>query len=132
MKHFFVIFFLGIAGFPISAADILTGIDISGLYETTHPKESWGDVLVQFSPSSSVLSYKGADYAAYEVSLWKRKEDTLRKLRDGLFGTYILAAVIPDGQDRALLWYSPDERKFKHNKIIGVDSDGNISIGTHM
>jgi hypothetical protein len=132
MKHSFVILFLGIAGFPISAADILTGIDISGLYETTHPKESWGDVLVQFSPSSSVLSYKGADYAAYEVSLWKRrKEDSVRKLRDGLFGTYTLATVIPNGQDTAILWYSPDERRFKKNKIISVGSDRSISIGSH-
>jgi len=127
---YFVILFLGITSFPISAADNQTGIDISGLYETAHPKESWGDVLVQFSPSSSVLSYKGADYAAYNVSLWKRKEETVRKLRDGLFGTYTLAAVIPDRQGRALLWYSPDERKLKYNKIVSVSPDRSISIGS--
>jgi hypothetical protein len=119
-----VLLFIAITASPISA------IDISGLYETTHPKESWGEVLVQFSPSSSILSYKGADYAAYDVSLLKRKEDTVRKLRDGLFGTYTLATVIPDRQGRALLWYSPDERKFKHNKIVSVGSDRSISIGS--
>jgi hypothetical protein len=127
-----VLLFLAIAGFPIYADDDLTVIDISGLYGTTHPKESWGDVLVQFSPSSSVLAYKGADYAAYDVSLWKRREDAVQKLRDGLFGTYTLAAVIPDRKGRALLWYSPDERKFKHNKIIGVGSDRSIALGSQI
>src|SRR4030042_5436874 len=111
------------------AASPICAIDISGLYATTHPKESWGEVLVQFRTSSCVLSYKGADYAAYEVSLWKRKDDTVRKLRDGLFGTYTLAAVVSDRQGRALLWYSPDERTFKYNRILSVGSDRSISIG---
>jgi hypothetical protein len=125
-----VLLFMAITGFPISAIDNLTEIDISGLYGTTHPKESWGVVLVQFSPSSSVLFYKGAEYAAYDVSLWKKKEDSVRKLRDGIFGTYTLATAISDRQGRAVLWYSPDERRFKYNKIISVGTDRSISIGS--
>ena len=118
------------AASAISATDNLPEIELSGLYATTHPKESWGDVLVQFRPSSPVLSYMGVDYAAYEVSLWKKRGDTVRKLRDGLFGTYTLAAVVPDRQGRALLWYSPDERAFKYNKIVSVGSDRSIVIGS--
>ncbi len=125
-----VLFLIVMTAPAIGAADNLPEIDLSGSYATTHPKESWGDVLVQFRPSSSVLSYKGADYAAYEVSLWKRKGDTVRKLRDGLFGTYTLAAIVPDRQGRALLWYSPDERRFKYNKIVSVGSDRSITIGS--
>jgi hypothetical protein len=125
-----VLFLIAMTASPISATDNLPEIDLSGLYATTHPKESWGDVLVQFHPSSSVLSHKGVDYAAYEVSLWKRRADTIRKLRDGLFGTYTLAAVVPDRQGRALLWYSPDERGFKYNKIVSVGSDRSLVIGS--
>jgi hypothetical protein len=125
-----VLFLIAMTASAISATDNLPEIDLSGLYATTHPKESWGDVLVQFRPSSSVLSYKGVDYAAYEVSLWKKRGDTVRKLRDGLFGTYTLAAVVPDRQGRALLWYSPDERAFKYNKIVSVGSDRSIVIGS--
>jgi len=119
---FAVLFLLAMTAPAISA------LDLSGMYATTHPKESWGDVLVQFRPSSSVLSYKGADYAAYEASLWKSRGDTVRKLRDGLFGTYTLAAVVPDRLGRALLWYSPDERGFKYNKIVSVGPDRSITI----
>ncbi len=115
---------LAVSALPIGATDI------AGWYATRHPRESWGEVLVRFRPSSSVLSYKGADYAAYEVSLWKRKEDTVRKLRDGLFGTYTQAAVVPDRQGSALLWYSPDERRFKLNKDLSAGSERSLSIGS--
>ncbi len=124
-----VLFLIAMAAPAISADDNLPEIELSGVYATTHPKESWGEVLVQFRPSTSVLSYKGVDYAAYDVSLWKREKDTVRKLRDGLFGTYTLAAVASERQGRVLLWYSPDERGFKYNEIVSVGSDRSLAIG---
>jgi hypothetical protein len=124
-----VLFLIALAASPGGANDRLPPLDLTGLYATTHPRESWGDVLVQFRPSRSVLTYKGADYAAYEVSLWTRREDSGRKLRDGLFGTYTLAAVVPDRRATVLLWYSPDERRFKYNRILRVGSDRSIWLG---
>lgn len=114
---------------PLAAAGRPATVELAGLYATTHPKESWGEVLVRFRPSSSFLSYRGADYPAHEVSLWKRKEQALRKLRDGLFGTYTLAIVAPDPQGLLLLWYSPDEHRFNGNRILGVDPDRSLWIG---
>ncbi len=130
MRGIPVLLLVALAASPGLANDQLPPIDLTGLYATTHPRESLGDVLVQFRPSSTVLRYRDADYTAYEVSLWKRREDSVRKLRDGLFGTYILAAVVPDRQTMTLLWYSPDERRFKYNRILSVGPDRSLSLGS--
>lgn len=105
-------------------------VDISGMYEVKHPDKRNGYVIIQFLPSAESILYKQREYRRYKVSLWKQKDDTIRKLRDGLFGTYIYAAVIGDGYDTAILWYSPDEKEFKFNKIISIDKKRNIHIGS--
>jgi hypothetical protein len=115
---------------PALGAGPLCAQDLAGWYATTHPRESWGEVLVRFRPAASVLSYQGADYPAFEASLWKRREDTLRKLRDGLFGTYTRAAVVPDRQGSALLWYSRDEGKLRLNRDLSAGADRSLFIGS--
>ncbi|MCK4514964.1 MAG: hypothetical protein KAU31_06880, partial [Spirochaetaceae bacterium] len=105
-------------------------IDMSGIYETTHPREETGKVFVRFERTQSELVYDGIGYPSYKVSVWKPGDEHVQKLRDGLFGTYTTAAVCPGEHGWVFLWYSPDEDDFKFNKIIRVDSHGNLSIGS--
>ncbi len=112
------------------AADSPLTIDISGTYETTHPREEMGRVLVRFDRMQSELVYEGIGYPAYELSVWKLEDQHVRKLRDGLFGTFTTAAVCPGKHGWMLLWYSPDEDDFEFNKIIRVDASGNLLIGS--
>ena len=116
--------------FALGSGFALETIDISGTYETTHPREETGKVFVCFERTQSKLVYDGVGYPAYDVSVWKPGDEHVRKLRDGLFETYTTAAVYPGEHGWVLLWYSPDEDDFAFNKIIRVDSHGSLSIGS--
>jgi hypothetical protein len=104
-------------------------VDISGTYETSHPRDEYGNVLIHFEHTQSGLVYEGVELPSYRVSLWKQRDDQIWKLRDGLFGTYTTAALSEGDNGLFLLWYSPDDESYAFNKITRIDSRRNIFIG---
>jgi hypothetical protein len=101
--------------------------DIAGVYETSHPRNSLGSVLVQFCAGTDVL-YDGQRFPGYDVSVWEQAEAP-RKYRDGTFGTFTRAFVYNFAGGLALGWQSPSEDLTVFNAIVGITDSGNLLLG---
>ncbi len=102
--------------------------DLAGLWETRHPRDSWGQVLVQLYPLEEGIRLKGVLYSAYDVSIWKKRDGGLRKLRDGLFGSFTRAALIPHGDGWDIAWYSPGSGRIETNRLVSLDPFSRMEI----
>ena len=130
-------------------------MSLDGLWETEHP--GLGTVYVRFATSGSEIEYEGMTYEAWEVSLWRLPEGSmplsavaagrgnvvgadsadgsdvaadagLRKVRDGLFGSWIAAAVVPGDFGPEILWRSREESD-QFNPIVRTEAGRTISLG---
>jgi len=107
--------------------------DIAGVYQTVHPDEKTGEVLIRFAPSEAASDPRGAARAVWDVSLWRYSEGVPRKIRDGLFDCYTKASIQRRGAGLYIVWHSPDaERKNENerwNEIMTITEGGDIELG---
>jgi len=104
---------------------------IAGAYAVRHPDPDWGAVIVSFSPAGEWVDRDGESHPAYRASIWKRRADGLRKLRDGLFGAYRRAALVEDSGSLALAWLGGDEggEARPMHRVVEIRADGSLVVG---
>lgn len=104
--------------------------DISGVYATDHPTEDLGTVYVRFQPALEPPVPGATDDPVYEVSLWAQRDGGMRKLRQGLFGTYTAVALQRDENGLLLVWQSPVDDTPQFNRLVRIDPALNLHIGS--
>jgi len=97
--------------------------DLTGLWRTTHPREDWGEVLVQFYLLEGLK-----EAPRWEVSIWRETDTGLRKLRDGLFGEARFAELAERDGAAALLWLAADGRELGSNRVAAFESGARLAL----
>ncbi|MBN1241316.1 MAG: DUF4105 domain-containing protein [Spirochaetales bacterium] len=97
--------------------------DPSGLWRTAHPREDWGDVLVQFYPLGGP-----PEAPRWDVSIWRETDSGLRKLRDGLFGEARFAEFAERDGVLAALWLGADGRELGTNRVADFEAGARLAL----
>jgi len=105
-------------------------ISLDGTYQTVHPDEDFGPVLIRFTPTTGFVPYRGIDWPAFDVSVWKSTETGPRKVRNGLFENSTRAALAQDERGQLLLWYDPEDGEVSLNRITAVSRTGTLALGS--
>ncbi len=97
--------------------------DLAGLWRTTHPREDWGEALVQFYPLETV---EGPP--RWDVSIWRETDSGLRKLRDGLFGEAVVAELAERDGATFMRWLAADGRELGSNRVASHEAGARLAL----
>lgn len=103
--------------------------DISGAWVAEHPDPDRGRVLLEFRPLPGTDRLGDRSRTEYAVSLWSDSGPEPRPLRDGAFGSFTRASLVPGEHGWEILWADPGSRARRTNPVRSFSPRSELVLG---